>query len=335
MDRKKVIDLVLRSVPQIPVWPQLPGYPAEQMMVQYIEGLPGLTEEAGKVFVRSDGPEFDQQAYSFYEEYLAVEAATLGLEDSRFAMGPKTAATFLRFVDALAAAPPAFRALKGQIVGPFTLLAGLKDQDGRSLLFDERFMDIVPKLLAFKARWQIERLKPFGVPVIVFLDEPALAGFGSSAFITVSAEQVRQVLTEVVAAVQDAGALAGIHVCANTDWLLAFQSDFDIINFDAYTYFDRFVLYRKECLEFLAGGGNIAWGIVPTLDPEAISNQTPESLAQMWAGQVRQLASEEMPVEKILSQSLFTPSCGCGSLTESAAEKVLALLEGFCRVVAK
>ncbi len=332
-DRQKVIDLVLRFAPQIPVWPQLPAYPAEQMMVQYIEGLPGLTEEAGKVFVRTDTPEFDQQTYSFYEEYLEVEAGSADLENSRFAMGPETASTFLSFVDALAAAPATFRAVKGQVAGPFTLLSGLKDQDGRSLLFDDRFQDIVPKLLAYKAKWQIERLKPFGVPVIVFLDEPGLAGFGSSAFITVSAEQVRQVLSEVVAAVHAADALAGIHVCANTDWQLAFNSDFDIVNFDAFTYFDRFLLYRKDIMEFLAGGGNIAWGIVPTLDQEAISTQTPESLAGMWKEQVSRLASDEMPVEKILSQSIFTPSCGCGSLPESTTERVLALLEGFCRLV--
>jgi len=37
---------------------------------------------------------------------------------------------------------------ESQVVGPFTLLSGLKDQDGRALLFDERFVDIVPKLLA-------------------------------------------------------------------------------------------------------------------------------------------------------------------------------------------
>ncbi len=330
-DRKKAIDLVLKFAPQIPVWPQLAAYPAEQMMAQYTEGLPGLTEEAGKVFVRANIPEFDQQAYAFYEEYLEVEAGSKDLESSRFAMGAETARTFLSFVDTLAAAPANFRAVKGQVSGPFTLLSGLKDQDGRALLFDERFQDIVPKLLAYKAKWQIERLKPFGVPVIIFLDEPGLAGFGSSAFITVSAEQVRQVLSEVVAAVHDAGALAGIHVCANTDWQLAFGSDFDIVNFDAFTYFDRFLLYRKEILEFLARGGNIAWGIVPTLDVEAIAAQTPESLAALWKEQVNQLAADGMPVETIISQSILTPSCGCGSLTESMAERVLELLEGFRR----
>lgn len=333
-DRQRAIDLILRSVPDIPVWPQLQAYPAEQMTAQYIEGLPGLVREENRVFARTDGPGFDEETYSFYEEYLEVEDGTRAVENSRFKMGPETGASFNLFVDTLAGAGKSYRAVKGQVIGPFTLLSGLKDQNGRSLLFDERYSDIGPKLLACKARWQIERLKAFGAPVIIFMDEPGLAGFGSSAFITVTAEQVRALFSDVVAAIHDAGALAGIHVCANTDWLLGFQSDFDVINFDAYTYFDRFVIYRGACLEFLRRGGNLAWGIVPTLDIESLMAETPEALAAKLTAQVSELASDDMPAEKILSQSIITPSCGCGSMSESLAERVLELVNATSRIVA-
>lgn len=334
-DRDKAIGLILNSVPQIPVWPQLPVYPAEQMMAQYVEGLPGLVNEAGRRFVRTGTDEFEQESYLFYEQFIALEEGTAEVENSRFQMGPETGATFRYFLEMLSTANLPLRALKGQVVGPFTLLSGLKDQDGRALIFDERFQDIIPKLLAYKAKWQIEFLKPFGVPVIIFLDEPALAGFGSSAFISISTELVKQILTEVVDIIHSSGALAGVHVCANTDWLLAFQSGFDVINFDAYNYFDKFALYRKECLEFIRRGGNIAWGIVPTSDLEAISTETAESLADRWTGQVREFVSGEMSVEDVLRQSIFTPSCGCGSLPEEATNKVLELLTGFSRIIGK
>ncbi|MCE5336208.1 MAG: hypothetical protein LLG06_16625, partial [Desulfobacteraceae bacterium] len=229
-DRDLAIRLIVETTPEILVWPQLPAFPAEQMMEQYVEGLPGLAMVDGRRVVQSNAPEFEQQAYLFYEEYLAIDAGTLAIEDSRFGLGEETGATFRRFLQVVESGGKRFRALKGQVVGPFTLLAGLKDQDGRALLFDERFQDIVPKLLALKARWQIEAMKKAGVPIIIFLDEPALSGFGSSAFITISAELVRQLLTEVVETIHSSGGLAGVHVCANTDWLLAFDSGFDIIN---------------------------------------------------------------------------------------------------------
>jgi methionine synthase II (cobalamin-independent) len=303
------------------------------MMAQYIEGLPGLVTEGGRQFVRSDTPQFDRQVLLFYEQYLALDEGPIKVDDSSFRMGEETGATFRCFVETIQSANRPVRALKGQIAGPFTLLSGLKDQDGRALIYDDRFLDIIPKLLGLKARWQIEFMRTFGVPVIVFLDEPALAGFGSSAFITVTAELVLRLLTEVVDTIHAAGGIAGIHVCANTDWLLAFKSNLDIINFDSHGYFDKFTLFRQECLQFMAGGGNIAWGVVPTKDRDTIRAETPESLADRWTGQVSEFAAGDVTIEEVIAHSLFTPSCGCGSLPEECAELVLNLLKGFCRII--
>jgi hypothetical protein len=333
-DRDSAIELVLQSVPEIPVWPQLPAYPSEQMMVQYIEGLPGLVTEEDRQFVRTDTPVFDEQILLFYEDYLALDEGPIPVNDTRFRMGEDAGVTFSRFLEVLSGArPPRLRALKGQTVGPFTLLCGLKDQGGRALIYDERFLDIVPKLLGLKARWQIEMMQTFDVPVIIFLDEPGLAGFGSSAFITISSELVLKLLSEVVDAIHAAGGIAGVHVCANTDWLLAFQSGFDIVNFDSYGYFDKFALYRKEWIEFMARGGNTAWGIVPTLEVEAIHTETPKSLAFKWTDQMAHLAAGEIEIEEVIAHSLFTPGCGCGSLSEDDAGRVLDLLGGFCKII--
>ena len=332
-DRASTIELVLKTAPRIPAWPQLTVFAAERMMEQYIEGLPGLVREGERLFVNSASPEFDPEVLHFYEQFLAVEEGGLKVEDSAFGLGDETGATFRSFLDALGGAPLAPRALKGQVIGPFTLLCGLKDQEGRALLYDERFLDIVPKLLGLKARWQIERMRPLGAPVIIFLDEPGLAGFGSSALITVSAELVRALLCEVVEAVHAAGATAGVHVCANTDWQLAFSSGFDIINFDSYSYFDKFAIYKNECFDFMERGGNIAWGVVPTSDPEVIEAETAESLAKRWTEQVAQFAAGGPGRREIIEHSLFTPSCGCGSLSEKNAERVLELLRGFCRII--
>lgn len=332
-DRASTIDLVLKTAPEVPSWPQLTVNPAERMMEQYVEGLPGLVSTGDRVFVNSVSSEFDREVLLFYEQFLAVDDGGLKVDDSPFRMGDETGATFRAFVETIKKSRPAVRAVKGQVTGPFTLLCGMKDQDGRALIYDERFLDIIPKLLGLKARWQIEIMRQFGVPVIIFLDEPGLAGFGSSALITVSAELVRRVLGEVVEAVHAAGGLAGVHVCANTDWQLAFDSNFDIINFDAYGYFDKFAIYWKECTDFMNRGGNIAWGVVPTSDPDAIGAETSESLAARWTSQVGGLAAGKM--REVTAHSLFTPSCGCGSLSEENTARVFELLRGFCGIIHK
>ena len=45
-------------------------------------------------------------------------------------------------------------------------------------------------------------------------------------------------------AIKAAGGMAGVHVCANTDWSLVLDSGADILSFDAYGYFDKLILYR-------------------------------------------------------------------------------------------
>lgn len=332
-DRQEAIRLVLKTAPEIPAWPQLPIYPAEQMMAQYAEGLPGLVREESRQFVSPDTPEFEKEYLAFYEEYLAIEEGTLELDRSMFRMGDESSVTFNRFLETLEEAGSSFRAVKGQITGPFTFLSGIKDRDGRAILYDERYLDIVPKLIGLKARWQIGALKRFGVPVIIFLDEPGLAGFGSSAYITVTSEMVLQLLAEVIDAVHTAGGAAGIHVCANTDWALAFRSDLDVINFDSYGFFDKFALYAKECADFIGRGGNMAWGVVPTLDPDAIRSETAEGLAARWTEQMRAISAAGIGFDEILAHSLFTPSCGCGSLTEDDTAKALGLLRDLCGII--
>jgi methionine synthase II (cobalamin-independent) len=310
---------------EIPVWPQLSPYVPEQMMVQFNEGLPGLVRRDNRtLFVTSD-PSFEEELLKFYEEYLAASDGELPLEQSRFRLGDDTGRTFFAFLDRLEQQQPRPLALKGQITGPFTLTAGLKDEKDQLVLYDSRLRDVVVKTLALKAQWQVERLARSGLPTIVFIDEPALAGFGSSAFISVSAEDITTMLDEVVSHIHKAGGLAGIHVCANTDWSLFFAGSLDVINLDANGYFERFALYRQDLVSFIERGGLVAWGIVPTLDLDNLEQENTESLVSRWRHQVEQLVDNDLSLETILHQSIITPSCGCGTLTVALAERVISL----------
>lgn len=330
-DPERAVRVVLETMTEIPVWPQLTKYAAEQMMVQYLEGLPGVRREEARLWVDTD--DSDQEILAFYEDYLEVETKPSLLDASRFAMGEATGRTFRLFLDRLAQKLDGVKAIKGQIVGPFTLLSGLTDQHRRALLFDDRFRDIVVKHLAMKALWQVHHLRRYGRPVILFLDEPGLAGFGTSAFITVSANDVKALITQVAEPLKQAGALVGLHVCANTDWGLMFECPLDIINLDAYQFFDRFALYRKQCLEFLQRGGIVAWGMVPTSEETLIDMVSAESLAQRWREHVKSLFGSEMSEASMVRRSLVTPSCGCGTLSERHAERVAELTRDLSRIL--
>ncbi|MCI5163487.1 MAG: hypothetical protein D3917_15990, partial [Candidatus Electrothrix sp. AX5] len=217
-------------------------------------------------------------------------------------------------------------ALKGQVTGPFTMLTGIKDAQGRAGYYDDTIREMVVKGIAMKAAWQTRFLACCNkVPAIMFIDEPALAGLGSSAFISVSNAEIQEMLNEVAGAIHQAGGLAGIHVCANTEWEILLGSEIDILSFDAYSFFDKLAALNDQVHSYLDRGGILAWGGVPTGKPYDIEKESAKSLTMLWEHQIKKLVRPNRDQADLLRQTLITPSCGTGSLRLEHAEKVLQL----------
>lgn len=324
-DHAEACQLVFEHTPQIPLWIQLPVHKEEGMVAQFMDGMPGLCTVGDRAYIDTDQDEFDRDILKFYEDYMAVVEGNTDLSASRFVLREDTARGFFTFVESLKHLSTLPVAVKGQITGPFTFCTGISDQNKKAIIYEEQVKDAAVKLLALKARWQAQQLSHIGCPVIIFFDEPALAGFGSSEFISISRDGIVQSFDEVIASVHAAGGLAGVHVCANTDWSLVLDSAADIVSFDAYSYFDRFILYSDGIKAFLAAGKIIAWGMVPTLNVDELENATTESLVDQWKQKAAQVEKLGIDSEKLLSQSLITPSCGAGSLSIDLAIKVLKL----------
>ncbi|MCB2183150.1 MAG: hypothetical protein KQH63_14050 [Desulfobulbaceae bacterium] len=322
----EALELIFKYTPNIPLWPQLPGNRLEGMLTQFNEGLPCLESDGSKTFFNTVSDNFESDQLSFFEEYLEVAENVDLLQDSRFKVTRGYAEGLYKLADS-AADNKDIIALKGQITGPFTLLTGIPDQDNRAGYYNPLIREMITKGLAVKAAWQVSFLRKLGKPVIIFIDEPALAGLGSSSFISISKEDIAQDQNEMIEAIHNAGGLAGIHVCANTDWPLLLSLDFDILNFDAYGFFDRLISCKDDVYNFLERGKIIAWGIVPTSEQEHIERETSESLVSRWEDQAGQLVNEEWDLPDILKQSLITPSCGTGSLTPQLAENVLQMTQ--------
>jgi len=327
------IDWILQATPEIPLWPQLPSNPMERMLPQFAENIPCIKEQDpggpdGRIFFDISGPDFEGAMLAFYEDYLAAVGNPEALDKSGFTVSRERAAGLYLLAERLRALAAAqnVKAVKGQVTGPFTMLTGIKDSEGRAGYFDATIRDMVIKALALKAAWQARLLgECSGRPVLLFIDEPALAGLGSSAFISVSTDEIRDMINEVVTAVHLAGGLAGIHVCANTDWETLLGSDIDILSFDAYGYFDRIAPLGRELHAFLDRGGILAWGGVPTSSEESIRKETPDSLCSLWETQMDTVTMPERGKADILRQTLITPSCGTGSLSPELAARVLEL----------
>ncbi|MBC7263258.1 MAG: methionine synthase [Chloroflexi bacterium] len=314
-------DLLRRTTPQIPCWPQLPRRSFfENMYVQYSEGFPGVVIEDERIYVDTDSPEKDKTLELLYMAYLENRL-------SYAAISPKYAAGLAVLLEEGLSVDPPPIALKGQVTGPISWGLTVVDQNRRPILYDEILADAVAKLLRLKASWQERELQQVVPQTIIFVDEPYMASFGS-AFVSLSREQVITLLNEVLAGIEG---LKGVHCCGNTDWSILLSTPIDILNLDAYNYAHTIALYTEEVSAFLDRGGIIAWGIVPA-STEAVS-ETITSLVDRLEQAIQGLADKGVSRDKLLAAGLVTPSCGTGSLSEDVARLVLELTAGVSMVM--
>ncbi|MBU1726391.1 MAG: methionine synthase, partial [Candidatus Omnitrophica bacterium] len=210
-DVNQAIDAVFRYTPNIPFWPQLPKRDVrEGMLAQFTENLPLLK-------VSQDGVKFlpheveDGALEKFYERIIANDAEYFKISED-YAQGFYA---FCRRLEKSDLKDIAY--IKCHVTGPFTFAASLKDANGVSLLHDAVFFQVILKGLAMKALWQIERLRKFGKKMILFFDEPFLAGFGS-AYTPINREDVVTGLIDFTQGLKFPDLLIGVHCCGNTDW---------------------------------------------------------------------------------------------------------------------
>jgi methionine synthase II (cobalamin-independent) len=311
LDPRAAVDEVLSRFREIPYWPQLPRRtPLEHMYPQFAAALPGATVLGERLTMKS-GEALLPDAEAFYETFLSGDL-------SPFAVPAERAAGLHAL---LAAGVGPFPAVKGQVTGPVSFGLMVCDREKKPVFYDPVGRDVLVKYLLRVAQWQAEQLRRLSGTVILALDEPYLASVGS-AIVSLPREEVIAALDEIFDGLP--GVLCGIHCCANTDWGLVLASKVRYLSFDAYEYADSLLLYPEEVSAFLARGGVLAFGVVPTAR-EAIAAETPESLADRMEGILDRYASRGISREAMVRASVITPACGLGTLPEESAECALRL----------
>jgi hypothetical protein len=326
-DAAAAVDLVLATIPEAPIWPQLSGRGLnEQMEVQFSEGLPRrvIDREKNRMYFDTSG-DYSEAFAEFYELYMAAMDPDEGTGDcSAMAISPDHAAGIYALEERLRLEGGTRPVVKCQTTGPCTFGLATVDENKRALYYNEEFRDVIVKALAMKCRWQIQRLKPYADIVLCSVDEPILSGFGSSAYVSVQRDDVVAMLSEVIEAIHSDGAIAGIHCCANTEWSILMDAGADVVSFDAFEFGETIAIYPDHVRRHLEAGKVLAWGLVPT--SAAIREQTVETLIDHFEKVVDHLVDRAgVDRQLVREQTLLTGSCGTGSMQVGDAEKVFEL----------
>lgn len=320
-DANQAVEVVLQSIPNAPIWPQLPANGLnEQMEIQYSEGIPRvvLDREKGRMYFDTTGDTSADLA-EFYEKFCADDLEA-------FKITPEFSKGIYAMEAALKASKIKRPFVKVQTTGPLSVGLSIVDEAKRAIYYNPEFVDVVVKAMAMKCRWQVRKFQPFAEQVICFVDEPILSAFGSSTYVSVTRDDTVAKLGEVIEAVHAENAIAGVHCCGNTEWSILIDSNVDIINFDAFDYGETILLYPEAMKTYLQAGKALAFGIVPT-NSAKIQAATVDSLVAKFCALVEKLAKVTgLDTQLICRQAFVTPSCGTGSLPVADAELVFKTL---------
>ncbi len=309
----ETIDLIFSTCRGIPFWPQLPRRSLlENMYAPFVEGVPCIVSDEEKNTIYMDTTK-TEGIEEFYEN---VAAENIGA----FAISEKYVPGFYRFLERLKEIKDDIRFIKCQITGPFSMGLGLKDEGDKPVIYNFAYYDIIKKALNMKAKWMVNAIRTRypGTDIIIFFDEPYMVSFGS-AYISIPREDVIASLNEVTDGLK---ARRGIHICGNTDWSVPFESDIDIVNYDAFAYLDTIFYFADDLRKFLQRGGWIAPGVVPSSSD--VMNETPDSVRGRAALFIEKIAGIMAPDTDSI---LFTTSCGLGSLSADEARRAMELLK--------
>lgn len=325
-DLESAMELVKKDFDKIPFWPQLSKINKnEDMIFQFLENMPSffIDENTGKSYLETESDKFFEDVEQFFEDYEEITADINCDKINKYAINSSCA--FPEFIKIVKDTKPAFA--KGQIVGPFTLATTLVDKSGKCAFYDETLKEIITKTLCLKALWQIKEIKcasPETTPII-FIDEPSISQLGTSAYITISNDEVIEMIKEISDIIQSNGAMSAIHCCGKCDWNVPITAGVDIINLDAYSFAENLSLFRKDLKPYLEQGRKIAWGVVPTLHPEILEKTDLNEMIAVFEKAVKYLTKKEIDEKIIIENSIITPSCGAGALSTELAEKAMDL----------
>lgn len=280
------------GLPAIPTLPR--RSPAEGMIAQAVVGLEGITlGQYGAIAV--DVNRIDP-----------VNPVTTDLSHDAFG----------GFRSFLALAPGRVRRVKWQFVGPVTLgLALQRAGVPAPMAFDAALTAVRSHVGAL--HHHIAAALPDAQQLVV-LDEPSFPEVMEPDFV-IPLDHAIDLVSSALAMVEQT-AVTGIHCCGAADWASLIAAGPKVLSVPVH---DDLAKVSGYLGRFLADGGWIIWGAVPTDGPIPHTAERPwRVLTKLWCDLVNGGCDPIL----LRTQSLISPACGLGLHSDAVARRVFRIV---------
>jgi hypothetical protein len=206
-------------------------------------------------------------------------------------------------------------AIKWQFVGPVTLGVALQRAGlHRAMAFDLALSIVRHRLAALSAI--VTEALP-NSRQMVLLDEPWFADLMQPGFPLPPDEAIDR-MSSAMAALPST-TLTGVHCCAPCDIATLLASGPNVVSLPVSSELVDWVGYLSR---YLAEGGIIAWGVIPTDGPVASTAERQwRALSDLWCSLVR-LGCDPVRLRR---QSIVTPQCGLATHSVPVARRIARL----------
>jgi hypothetical protein len=290
-DIEKALELALSL--DIPFWPQLPnvGY-YEDMYAQASEHFPGVAVDVGNKHISFDAARFEAELTD-YSQKMA--------DPSVFSLSEAHSVVYHRF---LREDLRKYAAIRGQVIGPVSYGFKVMDAGNMPIIYNDQARPLLFDFIARKVNAQYHELTEKNPNAFVWLDEPGL-GWVFSGLSGYSDMRAKEEYRDFLNALDGPPAL---HLCASVNLPYLLSLGVALLSFDAFQMEVMPKGYTQAVADYIAGGGIISWGIVPT-DAATLAAETPETLTgrlmKYW-----DIVADNSPVsaKQIARQALVAPA---------------------------
>jgi methionine synthase II (cobalamin-independent) len=301
-DVSDAIDFVLDRQSRLPAAPSLPRRSAmEGMIPQAAWGIAG-------VLVLPDGS-------------LLVDEAVV---DPDLPLGDGLdAEPFVGLREFLAAIEGRVAPFKLQLTGPVTLGLALHAVGVPA----DRAFAVAAKAVAARVREVLRasrRSAPGSTPLL-FLDEPGLTAALEPGF-PLDVDDTLDLVSSALAVVEE-HAIAGLHCCGRADWPVVLQAGPQMLSLPVGA---GATDHPGVFADYLERGGWLAWGAVPTDRP---LGETVDLLWRRLMAEWDALVEGGCEAQRLVEQSMMTPTCGLVGLDVPQAHHVMDLTRHLARRV--